>query len=152
MSVFTEIDIVDQQLCSCLSIEVLETLRRSLGTQRGLRKRHAQWFQQDGAPPHTAGESLDWPSTHFGNWVISRRFELEWAPHSLIFHPWTCICGGHLKDRVFLGQPQTIDDRKAAIINCITISREERVRVMSHFQRRIRLRFQRGGRHLERAL
>ena len=64
---------VNTQRC----IEVLETFWRSLGIQRGQLGREAQWFQQDGAPPHTAEELLDWLSTHFGDRVISRRFKLE---------------------------------------------------------------------------
>ena len=83
---------------------------RSLGTQRGLR-REAQWLQQDGAPPHTARGSLDWLSTHFGDRVIS-RVELERAPHSPYLSPVDFYRWDHLADRVFLGQPRTMDDLK----------------------------------------
>ena len=85
--------------------------------------------------------------------MISQRFELEWAPHLPDLSPMDFYLWGHLKEWVFLGQPQTIGGMKAAIINGINnISRDECTPVISHFERRVRLCLQRGGRHLKHVL
>jgi hypothetical protein len=30
-----------------------------------------QWFQQEGATPHTSNESLAWPQQHFSDYLFS---------------------------------------------------------------------------------
>ena len=53
---------------------------------------------------------------------------------------------GYLKDRVYGNNPPTIPDLKAAIR---AIPREECGRVIENFARRIQMRLQRRGAHLE---
>ena len=38
-----------------------------------------QWFMQDGAPPNTARRVLTWISDHFGERVVGRMTQHEWA-------------------------------------------------------------------------
>ena len=40
------------------------------------------WFQQDGAPAHTAGKSLERIQEHFGPCVLSRLTDIPWPAHS----------------------------------------------------------------------
>ena len=57
---------------------------------------------------------------------------------------------GYLKDNVYQNNPQTISELKTAITTKIrTISREECVKVIDNFARRIQVCLQRRGGHLE---
>ena len=63
-------------------IEVLNKLWGALGLLsrgrgRNMVQRDIQWFQQDGAPPHTANITLDWLDHKFPNQLISRKREPE---------------------------------------------------------------------------
>jgi hypothetical protein len=53
-----------------------------------------QWFQQDGAPPHTANVTMAWLREKFGERLISRKAEVEWAPHSPDLNPQISSSGG----------------------------------------------------------
>ena len=74
----------------------------------------------------------------------------EWSPHSPDlnapdFYPW-----GYLKDRVYGNNPQTIPELNAAITAAIiAIPREECGRVIENLARRIQVRLQHRGAHLE---
>ena len=64
---------------------VLALLSRGRGRNRV--QRDIQWFQQDGAPPHTANITLDWLDHKFPNRLIRRKREPEWSPHSRDLNP-----------------------------------------------------------------
>ena len=40
------------------------------------------WFQQDGAPAHTARQTIDLPRQHFPGRLISKFGDLNWPPRS----------------------------------------------------------------------
>ena len=65
---------------------VLNKYWASLGRRRGV-LRVSQWFQQDGATPHTAYEILAWLRQRFEERLMSRRCDEEWAPHSPDLNP-----------------------------------------------------------------
>ena len=44
--------------------------------------RTRQWFQQDGATPHTAKQTLTWLEDRFHGRIISLKTEQPWPPHS----------------------------------------------------------------------
>ena len=74
------------------------------------------WFQQDGAPPHTANISIQWIKDHFKNRVVSKRMEIEWPSYSPDLSPPDFFLWGYLKDRVFKDRPKTIPELKEKII------------------------------------
>ena len=41
-----------------------------------------EWFQQDGATAHTAGEVMAWLNVRFSRRLISHRSEFQWPPRS----------------------------------------------------------------------
>lgn len=45
------------------------------------------WFQQDGAPAHTAGASQAWLHAHFANRYIGRGGVINWPPRSPDLNP-----------------------------------------------------------------
>ena len=128
---------------------VLRKFWTASGRRRGV-VRDEQWFKQDGATPHTSNYSLEWLRESFGDRLISRRCDPEWASHSPDLNPPDFYLWGYLKDNVYQDNPQTIPELKTAITTKIkTISREECVRVIDNFSRRIQVCLQRRGGHLE---
>ena len=72
-----------------------------------------QWFQQDGATPHTSSNTLVWLRQRFEDRLISRRCDIEWEPHSPSLNPPDFYLWGYLKDRVYKNNCQTVGD-----LNC----------------------------------
>lgn len=82
-----------------------------------------RWFQQDGAPAHTAEETMDFLSSFFQDRLISKGATLPWPPRSRDFSPPDFFLWRHLKNKVFQTQIQSIDHLKIRItekINAIT--------------------------------
>lgn len=128
---------------------VLKKFWTTLGRRRGV-VRGVQWFQQDGATPHTSNDSLEWLRERFGVRLISRRCDSEWASHSPDLNPPDFYLWGYMKDNVYKDNPQTIPELKTAITAKIRrIPRAECVRVIDNFARRIQVCLQRRGAHLE---
>ena len=133
-------------------ITVLNKYWASLGRRRGV-LRASQWFQQDGATPHTANETIAWLRQRFEERLISRRCDVEWAPHSPDLNPPDFYLWGFLKDNVYQGNPQTIEELKTAITEKIRASpKEECIKVIQNFARRVQVCLQRNGGHLEHIL
>ena len=88
-----------------------------------------------------------------GDRLISRRCEIEWAPHSPDLNPPYFYLWGYLKDDVYENNPQIIPELKRAITGRIRrISVEECVQFIDNFANRIHVRLQRRGAHLEHKL
>ena len=129
--------------------QVLGKIWTALGRRRGV-VRVLQWFEQDGATPHSSNESLAWLQQRFPDRLISRRCDPQRLPHSPDLNPPDFYLWGYLKDRVYGNNPQTIPDLKAAITEAIrAILREEYGRVIENFARRIQMCLQRRGANLE---
>ena len=70
-----------------------------------------------------------------------------------ILTPQIFICGVSSKTNVYQGNPQTIKELKTAITAKIrAISKEECVKVIDNFARRVQVCLQRNGGHLEHIL
>ena len=80
-------------------VEVLHKFWAELGQQRGF-VRARQWFQQDGATPHTSDDSLAWLQQRIGGRLISRRCDPEWSAYTSDLNPLDFFLWGYLKDRV----------------------------------------------------
>ena len=133
-------------------IVVLNKFWMDLEIQQGI-NRNVQWFQQDGATPHTANITLEWLDERFSDRLISRRRDTEWSPHSPDLSPPDFYLWGLLKDRVYQNNPKTIAEWKLAITqNICAIKREECARVIDNFARRLQECLRRNGGHLEHVL
>ena len=109
----------------------------------------------DGAPPHTAKESRQWLAANFGDRVISFKTDFVWAPYSPDLNPLDFFLWGHLKDIVYRECPQTVQELKDLIVDSIQMIDQDKAlcrRVIGHFQRRLNVCVERGGRHLEHVL
>ena len=58
-------------------IEVLKKFYTRLRSRGGINE-EIQWFQQDGATPHTANMTMQWLDERFPERFISRRRDPEW--------------------------------------------------------------------------
>ena len=100
--------------------------------------------------PILLNDSFEWIRERFGDCLISRRCDLEWASHSPDHNLPDFYLWGYLKDNVYQDNPQTIPELKTAITAKIRrISGEECVRVIDNFARRIQVCLQPRGGHLE---
>ena len=112
-----------------------------------------QWFQQDGATPHTATATLGWLRNKFGDQVISRKTVNPWASHSPELNPPDFFLWGYVKDRVYVTKPRSIDELKAAVSDVIKgISSDVCSSVVTNFAVRVRECFARDGAHIEHVL
>ena len=74
------------------------------------------WFQQDGAPAHTANISLDFLEQFFADRIISKRVPThEWPARSPDLTPLDFWLWGDLKGKVYENKPTTIDELKENI-------------------------------------
>ena len=112
---------------------VLKKFWGTLCARRGVH-REEQWFQQDGATPHTANITLEWLDRRFAGRLISRRRIPEWSPRLPDLNPPDFYLWDFLKDHVYQNNPQTIAELKVAITQQIHgITRRERVGVIDNF-------------------
>ena len=87
-----------------------------------------------GRPPPTSNHTLDWLRKQFQERLISRKCDIEWAPHSPDLNPPDLYLWRYLKDNAYQNNPQTIGELKAAIAAKIKeIPREEGVRVIDKY-------------------
>ena len=120
-----------------------------LETQQRI-NRNVQWFQQDGATPHTANITLEWLGQRIFDCLISRGRDPEWSPHSPELNSPAFYLWGLSKEQVYQNNPQTIAELKLAITqNICAIKREECARAIDNFACRLQECLRRNGGHLE---
>uniref|UniRef100_A0A0K0EGT5 Transposable element Tc3 transposase n=1 Tax=Strongyloides stercoralis TaxID=6248 RepID=A0A0K0EGT5_STRER len=96
------------------------------------------WFQQDGAPSHTARETLDLLNRLFENRVISKKANINSPARSPNLNPLDFFLWGYLKDRVYSNSPKTLDELKENIERDIdNISEDMFQNVMRSFRSRL---------------
>jgi len=73
------------------------------------------WFQQDGAPCHTANATIDLLRTVFEKRIISRNADVNWPPRSCDLTPLNYFLWGTIKNECYANQPETIQELKHEI-------------------------------------
>ena len=113
-----------------------------------------EWFQQDGATPHTAAASRLWLQQRFLGRVISLKEEVQWAPHSPDLSPLDFFLWGYLKNRVYKDKLRTSEQLKRVLIAEVSAMPSEMVdRAVDHLQTvRLPQVICRGGAHIEHLL
>ncbi|XP_025266325.1 uncharacterized protein LOC105254594 isoform X2 [Camponotus floridanus] len=87
-------------------------VRRELTKKKKLSR---TWFQQDGAPCHTANETMTVLRKMFGNRLISRTASLSWPPRSPDLSVCDFFLWGYLKSRVYETKPKDLEELKTEI-------------------------------------
>ena len=107
------------------------------------------WFQQYGASAHTARETMELLETIFGDRIISRNGNINWPPRSPDLTAPDFFLWGYLKERVYVNNPETIEQLKINITNEIAALNEETLTsVMEHVLVRANLCEANGGNYL----
>lgn len=146
----------DRSRAHCLTSEkyirllrerVFPELRRRLPEGYDFRR---IWWQQDGAPCHTATASLNFLRSVFGRQIISNKTDEIWPPNSPDLNPLDYWFWNQLKVRVGVSEPDHPDTLKVAIRNELPrFTIEEVKRAINDFPVRIMaLRAVQGG-HFE---
>lgn len=73
------------------------------------------WYQQDGAPCHTANDTIELLRNKFDGRVISINGDKPWPPRSCDLSPLDYFLWGYVKERVYADKPRTIPELKANI-------------------------------------
>lgn len=73
------------------------------------------WFQQDGAPPHTARATIDVLKRLFPGRLMSKNGDFHWPPRSPDLTPPDFFLWGYLKSKVYINMPRTLDALKTNI-------------------------------------
>ncbi len=108
------------------------------------------WFQQDGVTAHTAGETIDFLRSFFGNRLISRPL---WPPRSPDLTPPDFYLWGYVKDRVFQDPPNSMENLKLAITQAIADIQPQTLRkVFTNMEKRVRACLREEGGHFEHML
>ena len=98
------------------------------------------WFQQDGATPHAAIETLRRLQQVFGDRVISRRTNHPWSPHSPDLNPLDFFLWGYMKNRVYENTPATIMELKEEIKRVLkTVTQTMCRNTIQNFEKRVKL-------------
>jgi hypothetical protein len=109
-----------------------------------------QWFQQDGAPPHTINANLAWLRSKFGDRLISRRCDFPWPARSPDLTPPDFFWWGHLKEHCFAPKPTTLDELMVNISNAVQAIPVSALKVtFQNMRRRLELCIERSGGHFE---
>lgn len=83
-----------------------DSLMPALGYMEGFNGE--TWFQQDGAPPHTARRIMAYLRELFPDRVISKRGDIEWPPRSPDLSPLDFYLWGYLKGKVYINNPTSL--------------------------------------------
>ena len=140
--------LTSRRYIALLRDKVIPELKRRLGRRRF----STCWFQQDGAAPHTAKETLDYLAEEFGSNIISNKTDFEWPPHSPDLNPLDYWFWARMKQFIkkMKDAPKNEAQLKlAAKRACAQITLEETSRSIGSFNTRIRAVIDLGGAHFE---
>ena len=108
------------------------------------------WFMQDGAPPHTAHETIAYLRGLFKTRHLALGTDYEWFPHSLDLNSLDFWLRGAAKQTKFADKPRSLDDIKQNVIHYIQHVSPQTVRkVGQNFAIRIKACLNRRGAHIE---
>lgn len=128
---------------------VIDTFHGLLQRRQDLRF-ESQWFQQDGATPHTATATMRHLNELFGENVISKKSAFPWSPRSPDLSPLDFFLWGYCKDNVYHNNPQNVIELQRSVEDFIAnIPREMCERVIENFKHRVTECISRRGDHIE---
>lgn len=129
--------------------------RKFIPFAHGLNAVDHYWFMQDGATPHRTNVVFDVLNEHFGSRVLgldyaSRCGGIEWPPYSPDLNPCDFFLWGYLKDKVYSGNPQTLDALKEAIeLEIAALQPDTLKNVINGFESRLHATVENEGAHIE---
>ena len=111
------------------------------------------WFQQDGAPCHTARLPMSLLKNQFPQKIISKFGDVEWPARSPDLSPLDFYLWGYLKNKVYRNKPTTLHDLKQNIIQEIgAITPQTLAKTMQNMVKRVDECIRLDGDHLKRII
>ena len=108
------------------------------------------WFMQDGAPPHTAQETIAYLRGLFNTRVLAFDTNQEWSPHNPDLNPLDFWLWGAAKQSIFAEKSRCLDDIKQNVAHYIQqVSPQTARKVGQNFGVRIKACLNRRGAHIE---
>ena len=114
------------------------------------------FWQQDGAPPHRTEVNLSLLRSRFGKRVIAKGFKekfgegINWPPYSPDLSACDFFLWGFLKDKVYKSSINSKEELRDRIRGaCSELDRATCTRVISSFEKRVRMLTLREGWHIE---
>ena len=105
---------------------------------------------QDGAPLHTAGNTITFLRQLFRNCLVALSTAHDWAPHSPDLNPLDYWFWGAAKGSGYTNRPATLDDLKQAVSDYLqAVLHETDRKVGQNFGVRINACLNRRGAHIE---
>ncbi|GBM77410.1 hypothetical protein AVEN_65446-1 [Araneus ventricosus] len=106
--------------------------------------------------PHRTNEVFDLLEEHFNERIValeyrkSKNMGIDWPPYSPGLNPCDSFLWDYIKDKVYAGNSQSIEEQKTAIQTVIeSIETSTLQRVMQNFALRVRHIIVIDGRHIE---
>lgn len=130
---------------SMLQDQVIPELKRKLGSSF-----ETCWFQQDGAPVHTAARSLEFLKSVFGRRLVSNKTDCIWPPYSPDLSPLDYWFWSFMRRLIGQHDPQTKQEvKEVAGLACSQISEVQVRKAISDFPIRIMALIDAQGQHFE---
>lgn len=114
------------------------------------------FFQQDGAPPHTAAENLSLIREKYGDRVLSGKFQekfncgRDWPANSPDLSPLDFFFWGAIKDKAYKTNPKDLAELEAEITRLFSsVPKEQCERAIESFEKRLRMCIHNNGGHFE---
>ena len=105
---------------------------------------------QDGAPPHTARDTITLLKPIFRRRLVALGTDVEWAPHSPDLNPLDFWFWGAAKEAVYKFRPDNLNQLKQSVVNYIAwIPPVTFTKVRDNFKIRITACLKRQGAHIE---
>jgi len=130
--------------------EVVTNFTNDLRALLSPRQFQTAWYMQDGAPPHTAHDTITLLKTIFKRRLVALGTDVEWAPHSPDLNPLDFWLWGAAKEAVYRFRPDNLDFLKQRVAEYLRqIPPETFRKVRDNFKIRVRACLRRQGRHIE---
>jgi hypothetical protein len=116
---------------------------------------HAQWFQKDGARPHTIPDVLEFMHSKFQHRIMTKRFPQQiqcgfsWPPCRPDLNPCDYFLWGYLKGKVFSSAPRNLPELKERMKeSCAQVTRGMLTRVLQKLVLRLQAIRESQGSHI----
>ena len=127
----------------------LNTMKETLGEYLGslpLSTLSRTYFQQDGAPTHTATAVTNWLDDEFPLQWIGRKGPISWPPRSPDLTPLDFFFWSYVKKKVYHPKPETMDELKSRIqLVCREIPTSTLSAVQQNMVKRLRICMEQDG-------
>ncbi|GBO19401.1 hypothetical protein AVEN_18853-1 [Araneus ventricosus] len=131
-------------------LELLQDVRTDFVENLPLHQLRIVWFQHDEDPLHKISNFKQYLMETFQNQVIEYGGFVEWPPHSPDLTPLDFFLGGHIKGKVYVTPPPTLQDLRRCIAGtCASVTPAMLHNVQRAIQSRVQMSIVTNGEQFE---